>query len=160
LAITSGPMFDTSVLAEPRKSGDCRGIDAAPWIPAASASLLGRPLLTVKAAPGKALADAHHRESGICLVAARPKQGLGRCRDVGERVTAQEQGHVVLFQTDRTEPGQGAGRSGTSWRHAAHRRSAPSLWTSSDRSANRRGNGYLTRRSRMSCPGFGMNCSK
>ena len=34
LAMTSGPMFDTSVLVKPRKSGDCRGIDAAPGMPA------------------------------------------------------------------------------------------------------------------------------
>jgi hypothetical protein len=86
------------------RSGDGRGIDAAPGAPGGECRLARETLVSVEAPTGKALARARRPEQGTCRVACCPEEGVGRCHDVGERATAYERGHVVVFQTDGTEP--------------------------------------------------------
>ncbi|GHO81998.1 hypothetical protein [Dictyobacter formicarum] len=52
-------------------------------------------------AAGKASADTRHVEQTARLVASRSEQRIGALHDVVERITAQEHGHIILFQAHR-----------------------------------------------------------
>lgn len=64
-------------------------------------------LFPVETAPGETLADTRHLEQAARLVVSRPEEGFLGFLDIGERVAAEQHGHIILFQADRPEARRG-----------------------------------------------------